>query len=223
MIKVLVVESRRLNREGLYALLSRESDITIVNGVEQRDEIVDQIQAISPDAVVIAPKPSDGDCFTLIRQMKRHLPGLPVVVLAEPWDQEALLPSIKAGAAAYLTKDASPEELMDAIRRTSRGEYLINDTLSSNPRVASRILDMFGELTLSGAGIEPFLAPLSQREIDVLNLIAGGNSNKQIAHELFISEQTVKNHVASIMRKLVANDRTHAVAIAFRQGLIRWD
>ncbi len=221
MIKVLLIESRSLDREGLHALLSKEEDIEVVGEAEGDEGILDQIQAISPDVIILAPKRSAADSFALIHQIKLCSRALSVIVLAEPADQDALLLSIKSGAAAYLTKDATSEELVEAIRKTFHGEYLINERLFSNPKVASRILDVFGELTLFGEGIKPFLAPLSSRELDVLNLIAAGNSNRVVADNLFISEQTVKNHVASIMRKLVANDRTHAVVIALRQGLIK--
>lgn len=220
-IRVLVVDSQALHLEGMRAMLSQERDIEVMNGAKQAEQALSQVQATSPDVVVFAPDHATTDTFMLVRRMKQYAPTLPVIILAEPQDQEALLLSIKSGAAAYLTNDASPEELTDTIRRTFHGQYLINEELFSNPKVASQVLRIFQELTVPGEEIRPFLAPLSPRETEVLDLIAQGNSNKDIANQLSISEQTVKNHVASIMRKLVANDRTHAVVIALRQGLIK--
>ncbi len=221
LIKVLLIDSHMLYREGVRAILSSQNGIEVMGGVEQGEYALSLIREIPPDVVIFAPKHPVGDGFMLVRQIKQYAPALPVLILAEPQDQEALLLSIKVGAAAYLTKDASPEELVNAIKRIFHGEYLINEELFSNPKVASQVLELFQDLTMPGEEIKPFLAPLSPREINVLDLIAQGNSNKDIAHELGISEQTVKNHVASIMRKLVANDRTHAVVIALRQGLIK--
>ncbi len=220
-IKVLVVDSQALHLEGMRAMLSQERDIEVLNGAKQDEQTLSLVQTTPPDVVVFAPDRATADTFMLVRRMKQYAPTLPVIVLAEPQNQEALLLSIKSGAAAYLTNDASPEELIDTIRRTFHGQYLINEELFNNPKVASQVLRIFQELTMPGEELRPFLAPLSPRETEVIDLIAQGNSNKDTANQLGISEQTVKNHVASIMRKLVANDRTHAVVIALRQGLIK--
>lgn len=225
-ITVSLISSETLYREGVRAIVSMEQDLELIDEYEQGEETFSRLQAASPDVVVFAPKAPIVKSLRLVFQIKRHLPKVPVILLADVEDEELLFLGVKLGAAAYLTKGSPAEELVGAIRRTFQGEYLINETVMTNPRVASRILRQFQALPdshLVVRGEEPLLSPLSPREVEVLKCIAQGNSNKHAGHILGISEQTVKNHVSSILRKLVANDRTHAVIIALRQGLIEMD
>jgi DNA-binding NarL/FixJ family response regulator len=225
-ITVSLISSETLYREGVRAIVSMEQDLELIDECEQNEETFARLQAASPDVVVFTPKAPIVKSLRLVFQIKRHLPKVPVILLADAEDEELLFLGVKLGAAAYLTKGSPAEELVDAIRRTFQGEYLINETVMTNPRVASRILRQFQALPdshLVVRGEEPLLSPLSHREVEVLKCIAQGNSNKHAGHILGISEQTVKNHVSSILRKLVANDRTHAVIIALRQGLIGMD
>ena len=121
---------------------------------------------------------------------------------------------------ACLRKNSSAEELIDTIKRASHGEYPINETVMTRPTVAKHVLQQFQNMALLGDRMETVVAPLTQRETQILNYIADGNTNKQIARILNISEQTIKNHVSAILRKLNANDRAHAVFLAIRQGWI---
>ena len=226
MLRTFLIDSQVLYREGLYARLSQENGIEVTGEAKDAEEAFPELHVLLPDVVLLACKPLSVDAFKVVRQIKQHFPRIGIIVLAERETDELLFLAIKAGAAAYFTKEVSPEELIDAVRRVFQGEYLINESLVTRPNVASRILKQFQELpdlSLIAMEVEPFLSPLTPREIEILNCIAEGNSNKEIAHMLVISEQTVKNHIASIMRKLVANDRTHAVVLALRQGLIRLD
>ena len=118
-------------------------------------------------------------------------------------------------------KDIRPDEILDGIRRAASGEYLINESVLTRPLVASRVLKQFRDLSMVGQEMEPLFVPLSAREIEVLDYIARGNSNKEIARALKISDQTVKNHITSILRKLAVNDRTQAVVYALRRGWIK--
>ena len=136
-------------------------------------------------------------------------------------DEDALFDAIKAGAAAFILKDVGPDDLVTIIRRVVAGEYLINDKVFAKPAVASRVLKEFRELAVYGQEAAPIFAPLSPREVEILDNIAQGMTNKQVAYALSISEQTVKNHMSSILRKLSVNDRTQAVVYAMRQGWIR--
>ena len=136
-------------------------------------------------------------------------------------DDEQLFHAIRVGAAAYATKDIESEDLVDLIRRVARGEYLINDNVLSRPFVASRVLDQFRELSSIDTVAENVFSPLTPREIEILDHVAQGNSNKEIARILSISDQTVKNHITSILRKLAVNDRTQAVIYALKHGWIR--
>ena len=131
-----------------------------------------------------------------------------------------LFDAIKAGAAAFILKDIGPDDLVTIIRRVNNGEYLINDKVFARPAVASRVLKEFRELAVYGQEAAPIFAPLSPREVEILDNIAKGMTNKQVAYSLSISEQTVKNHMSSILRKLSVNDRTQAVVYAMKQGWI---
>ena len=127
----------------------------------------------------------------------------------------------RPGAAAFILKDIGPDDLVTIIRRVNNGEYLINDKVFARPAVASRVLKEFRELAVYGQEAAPIFAPLSPREVEILDNIAKGMTNKQVAYALSISEQTVKNHMSSILRKLSVNDRTQAVVYAMKQGWIR--
>jgi DNA-binding NarL/FixJ family response regulator len=155
------------------------------------------------------------------QRIRRELPATAVIVMAQDEDEESLFASIKAGAAAFVIKDISPDDLVAVIRRVSKGEFLINDKVFSKPAVASRVLKEFRELAVYGQEAQPIFAPLSPREVEILDNIAQGMTNKQVAYALSISEQTVKNHMSSILRKLAVNDRTQAVVYAMRQGWIK--
>ena len=154
----------------------------------------------------------------------RHLvPQMAIMILTPSEDEERLFQSIKVGAAAYYTRNITPEELKDAVRRVSHGEYLINDDVLSKPQLASRVLKSFRELSVEEEEVpgKDTHSPLSNREVEILDYIAGGNSNKEIAKSLKISDQTVKNHITSILKKLSVNDRTAAVVHALRHGWIQ--
>jgi DNA-binding NarL/FixJ family response regulator len=145
------------------------------------------------------------------------------MILTPSEDEERLFQSIKVGAAAYYTRNITPEELTDAVRRVSHGEYLINDDVLSKPQLANRVLKSFRELSVEEeeAPGKDTHSPLSNREVEILDYIAQGNSNKEIAKSLKISDQTVKNHITSILKKLSVNDRTAAVVHALRHGWIQ--
>ena len=131
--------------------------------------------------------------------------------------------TIKIGPMAYIEKIISIQELVSTIRRVLRGEYPINDSLLAAPKVAEHVLRQFQEMVSMGIAVENITAPITNRETHILRYIADENSNKKIAQILEIREQTIKNHVSSVLRKLNANDRAHAVMLAIRQGWISAD
>ena len=164
------------------------------------------------------------DALELARQIRHSSPRVAIIMLTAFEDEEQLFQSMKLGAAAYLLKGISPEELLDAVRKVSRGIYIINDNVLSRPTVASRVLRTFREMTAEEPPeVQPLYSPLSAREIEILDYIARGNSNKEIAKSLKISDQTVKNHITSILKKLSVNDRTAAVVHALKKGWIKMD
>jgi len=179
------------------------------------------IKSLSPDVLIVDYDLPPMGGPHLARQIKHHLPTISIILLSSYEDDEQLFHAMLAGAAGYLVKAASGQDLALQIRKAHQGGYPINESLLSKPAVALRILQQFQDLLLVEKEVEPLLSPLSPRETEILEHIAQGNSNKEIAYTLGICNQTVKNHVTSIMRKLTANDRTHAVVLALRYGLIK--
>jgi DNA-binding NarL/FixJ family response regulator len=220
-LRILLVDDQPLFRVGMRNILEQEPDFVVVAEADDTRSAVDAALATSPDVVLMdVSLPPPGGIETTQR-IKRELPASAIVVLAVDEDEDALFDAIKAGAAAFILKDIAPEDLVTIIRRVVAGEYLINDKVFSKPAVASRVLKEFRELAVYGQEAAPIFAPLSPREVEILDNIAQGMTNKQVAYALSISEQTVKNHMSSILRKLSVNDRTQAVVYAMRQGWIR--
>jgi len=219
--KILIVDDHALFRVGILNILEREPDFDIVGEADDSRSAIDRAIETSPDIILMdLSLPSPGGIETTQR-IKRELPSTGIIVLAVSEDEDALFDAIKAGAAAFILKDVGPDDLVTIIRRVVSGEYLINDKVFSKPAVASRVLKEFRELAVYGQEAAPIFAPLSPREVEILDNIAQGMTNKQVAYSLSISEQTVKNHMSSILRKLSVNDRTQAVVYAMRQGWIR--
>ncbi len=220
-IRILIVDDHALFRVGISNILSREREIEVVGEAADGRSAVEMVTMVSPSIVLMdLSLPAPGGLDTTQR-IRREFPAIAVVVMAQDEDEESLFASIKAGAAAFVIKDISPEDLIHVIRRVSQGEFLINDKVFSKPAVASRVLKEFRELAVYGQEAQPIFAPLSPREVEILDNIAQGMTNKQVAYALSISEQTVKNHMSSILRKLAVNDRTQAVVYAMRQGWIK--
>ena len=220
-LKILLVDDHALFRVGMRNILEREPDFDIVGEADDPRSAVAAAQELAPDIVLMdLSLPAPGGIETTQR-IKRELPSSGIVVLAVSEDEDALFDAIKAGAAAFILKDVGPDDLVTIIRRVAIGEFLINDKVFAKPAVASRVLKEFRELAVYGQEAAPIFAPLSPREVEILDNIAQGMTNKQVAYTLSISEQTVKNHMSSILRKLAVNDRTQAVVYAMRQGWIR--
>ncbi len=219
--RILIVDDHVLFRVGIAQILSKEADLEVVGEADDARSAMEAALETSPNIILMdLSLPSPGGIETTQR-IKRELPSVSIIVLAVSEDEDALFDAIKAGAAAFILKDVSPDDLVNIIRRVANGEYLINDTVFSQPSVASRVLKEFRELAIYGQEAQPIFAPLSPREVQILDNIAQGMTNKQVAYTLTISEQTVKNHMSSILRKLSVNDRTQAVVYAMRQGWIK--
>jgi DNA-binding NarL/FixJ family response regulator len=220
-IRILIVDDHPFFRLGLRDTLSRERDLEVVAEADDAHSAIDIAAETTPDIVLMdLSLPAPGGIEATSR-IKRLLPSAGIIVLAQIEDEESLFDAIKAGAAAFILKDVSPDDLVMIVRRVRNGEYLINDKVFSRPAVASRVLKEFRELAIYGQESQPIFAPLSPREVEILDNIAQGMTNKQVAYTLSISEQTVKNHMSSILRKLSVNDRTQAVVYAMKQGWIR--
>ncbi len=218
-IQIFILSQQSLFRQGIEHSLSTMEDIEITGAAEVNDEVLSTIDNLPPDvAIVDIDAPSDSG-LTLARRIKQRLPNIGVVALTSNQNDTQLFQALKAQAAAYVSKEITADQLVDTIRRVARGEHPINESLTTRPNVANKVLQQFQELSWRSEA-ETFASPLTPRETKILNYIAQGYLNKQIAFELGISEQTIKNHVTSILRKLNANARTEAVVLAIKQGLI---
>jgi DNA-binding NarL/FixJ family response regulator len=219
--RILLVDDHALFRVGMRNILEREPDFDVVAEAEDARSALDASIESTPDIVLMdLSLPTPGGIETTQR-IKRELPSCGIILLATEEGEDDLFNGIKAGAAAFILKDVGPDDLVTIIRRVSAGEYLINDKVFARPTVAARVIKEFRELAVYGQDAAPIFAPLSPREVEILDNIAQGMTNKQVAYALSISEQTVKNHMSSILRKLSVNDRTQAVVYAMRQGWIR--
>jgi DNA-binding NarL/FixJ family response regulator len=222
-IRILVVDDHPLFRQGVRYALEAEPDIEVVGEAADGEQALEMAERLMPDVVLSDVNIPGPDGVEITRALKGALPKTPVILMTAYDDEEQLFNAVRVGAAAYFLKDLGPAELMEGIRRVSRGEYLINESVLSKPMVASQVLKQFTEFAGGDEGGEALFIPLSNREIEVLEQIARGNSNKEIARALKISDQTVKNHITSILRKLAVNDRTQAVVYAIRHGWIKME
>ena len=217
-IRILLADASRITTMGIRQVIEKESDMEIVGVASDGEEAVAKTNELEPDVLVIEvelPRLSG------IKATQRELPAVGVIILTAQDQEQILFEAIRAGAAAYLHKDCEPTELIDAIRKVRAGQFIINEKIFSRPAVASKVLAEFRELSVYGPGSTHVFAPLSPREVQILDNIAQGMTNKEVAYALAISEQTVKNHMSSILRKLSVNDRTQAVVYAIRQGWIK--
>jgi DNA-binding NarL/FixJ family response regulator len=220
-VRILVVDDHPLFRQGLEWLLATEPRWTIVGQAGDVAQALDLAERTTPDLVLCDLNLPDGNGLTLTRQLHRLYPQIKVVIVTLHMEDEAILGALRAGAAAFVTKDTPGEAMVATIRRVVRGEYPINDRVTEYPGVAARLLDEFRGI--DAAAEAGALSPLTARELGVLEAAAVGQSNKEIARLLAISDQTVKNHMTSIMRKLAVNDRTQAVMHALRHGWLKLD
>lgn len=222
-IRVLIVDDHPLFRQGVRFALDAEPDIDVVGEASDGDEAIEMAKELAPDVVLSDVNIPGPNGVAIVRTLKTVLPHTSVILMTAYDDEDQLFDAVRVGAAGYFLKDLGPGELMESIRCVSRGEYLINEAVLDRPLVATRVLRQFNEIPNDERDVESLFIPLSNREIEVLDLIAHGNSNKEIARNLGISDQTVKNHITSILRKLAVNDRTQAVVYAIRHGWIRMD
>ena len=223
-IRVMLIDEHPLFRQGCRNALEEAGDCTIVAEASESAAGLDLAKLHTPDVVLIDALLSTNDALELARQIRHSSPRAAIIMLTAFEDEEQLFQSMKLGAAAYLLKGISAEDLVNAVRKVSQGIYIINDNVLSRPTVASRVLRSFREMTQEEPPeVQQVFTPLSQREIEILDYIARGNSNKEIAKSLKISDQTVKNHITSILKKLSVNDRTAAVVHALKKGWIKMD
>ena len=215
-IRVLLVDDQELFREGLETLLSVHADIQVVGQARNGREAVDVATRARPDVVLMDVRMPLLDGIRATRLLAEVLPRCRVIVLTTFDDDEYVFDALRAGAAGYLLKDVPSARLVEAIRATARGESILE------PSVAAKVIAEFTRVSslVPAAQMQRLAEPLSERELEILALIAQGDSNKEIAGQLFIAEGTVKNHVTHILGKLGVRDRTQAALKARELGLL---
>jgi DNA-binding NarL/FixJ family response regulator len=220
-IRVLLVDDQQIVRRGLATILKYAPDIEVVGEAGDGIEAVQQALALKPDVVLMDLKMPTLGGIPATRQICAKLPDTDVVILTTYDADDLVFEGIKAGAKGYLLKDASSETLVEAIRGVMQGESQLD------PSIARKVLGEFQRLaseppreTARQAPEELVIEPLTPREEQVLNLLVEGLSNREIGAQLHLTEGTVKNYVSTIIAKLQANDRTHAVVTALRHGLV---
>jgi DNA-binding NarL/FixJ family response regulator len=219
MSKVFIIDGQPLFRQGIRTSLSGLPGLEVCGEAEVNEQVLPTIEASPPDVVLLDIVMPSLDGLKLCRTLKKHLPGTSVIVITPQPDDGQILEAIKAHASAYLSRTVTIEELAQAIRRCSQGEHPINESLVGRPKLAEQVLQQFYELSEEKEAAS-FISPLTPRETEILSYMAQGYLNKQIADVLNVSEQTIKNHITSILRKLNANARTQAVIVAIKKGLI---
>lgn len=211
-ITVLLVDDHLVVRQGVKAFLVTQPDITVVGEAGSGEEAVKLAAQYIPDVILMDLIMPGMDGVEATRRVKHVSPRSQVVVLTSYHEDEHIFPALKAGALSYILKDISAEELAAAVRKAAAGEAVLH------PRVAARVIK-----ELQGKredALNPFTA-LSERELEVLKLIADGMSNAEMATKLVLSEKTIKGHVSNILSKLHLADRTQAAVYAWREGVVR--
>jgi DNA-binding NarL/FixJ family response regulator len=211
-ITVLIVDDHDVVRQGVRAFLEAQSDLQIVGEAASGEEAIRLARDYIPDVVLMDLAMPGMNGVEATREVKRISPRTQVVVLTSYHEDEYIFPALRAGALSYTLKDIRREDLVEIIRKAAQGESVLH------PRVATRVIQ---EVRNAKQSIPPALADLTQRELEVLHLLAEGHSNTAIAEKLTLSEKTVKGHVGNILSKLQMADRTQAAVFAWQQGFMK--
>jgi two-component system, NarL family, response regulator LiaR len=213
-ITILLVDDHVVVLQGVRAFLEAHEDIEVVGSVEGGQQAVKLAQEYAPDVALVDMVMPGMDGVETTRQIRQVSPRTQVIIFTSFHKDEHIFPAVQAGAISYLLKDARPEEIAAAVRKAANGEAILH------PKVASRLVQ---QIQGGEKGQPNPFADLSERELQVLELIAKGLSNQEIGSKLFISEKTVKSHVSNILSKLHLSDRTKAAVYAWQKGIIRKD
>lgn len=213
-IRVLLVDDQSLFREGMHILLSSQPDMEVVGEAANGSEALGLATARHPNIVLMDLRMPVLDGVSATRAMHNAAPDCRVIILTTFDDDEYVFEGLRAGAVGYLLKDAPSEKLFEAIRAAARGDSFLQ------PSIAAKVIAEFARLSIPPQAAVPMAEPLSDRELEILRLIANGSSNREIAAALVIAEGTVKNHVTSILGKLEVGDRMQAVVRAKEFGIL---
>jgi len=210
-ISLLITDDHVLVRQGIRVFLELQPDFTVLGEADSGETAVRMAAELAPDVILMDLLMPGIGGVEATRQVKQVSPHSQIIVLTSYHEDEHIFPALRAGALSYVLKDIDPDDLADTVRKAARGESVLH------PRVASRVVQ---ELRGTKRDAPNLFTELSDRELDVLRLIADGLSNAEIARKLIISEKTVKGHVSNILGKLHMMDRTQAAVMAWQQGLV---
>jgi DNA-binding NarL/FixJ family response regulator len=214
-IRILLVDDQTMFREGLKTLLSVQPDFEVVGEAGDGEQALQKTASLHPEVILMDLRMPVLDGVAATRRLRRDHPECKVIILTTFDEDEYIYEGLRAGALGYLLKDTASDKLFEAIRLAARGESFLQ------PSVAAKLLTQFARLADQLPRLSSTLTePLSDRELEVLRLVASGDSNREIAAKLFIAEGTVKNHITNILGKLEVSDRTQAAVRAKELGLI---
>lgn len=221
-INVIIIDDHPFFRDGIRNHLNYHNDIEVVGEAGDGESGLELARQIQPDVALVDINLPRVNGMEVVRQMENDRMHIRVVMLTGYDDQEQVLHAMRAGAAAYCPKEIEPSQLVEAIRHVAAGNYVVDGRVMDKETIASWISE--GVEAFSGQYYidpEETFVPLSPREMQILRLVTRGLSNKEIARELQISHQTVKNHMTAVLKKLAVEDRTQAAVFALRRGWVR--
>jgi DNA-binding NarL/FixJ family response regulator len=223
-IRLIIVDDHPVFRQGLRDVLEIETDMQVVGEAADGEEAIRLAQELTPDVMLMDINLPTLNGLQVTRQIKAQQPNVKFVMITGYDDTEQVFHALGAGASAYCPKDITPEALITTIEQVYEGRYVVGDRVMTYPEVVEWIEQKVGNLAGGlAADMEEYLSPLSPREMEILEHVTRGMSNKEIAFKLGISHQTVKNHMTSILRKLGVDDRTQAAVYALSRGWVRLD
>jgi DNA-binding NarL/FixJ family response regulator len=221
----MIIDDHPLFRQGLRRLIEDGSRFTVVAEASTGFEAIRMADIYEPHIILSDIQLPGVTGLKIARILKKQHPSTHIIIVSMHVDDDRLFDAVRAGASAFFSKDIEAQELLDAIARVANGEQLINQTVLQRPQLAWKVLTEFRSLADRGIDGEipkpaQSAIPLSVREIEVLDCVAQGLSNKEIADALYITEQTVKNHMTAVLRKLEVTDRVQAVLFAVKHGWV---
>jgi len=213
MIRVMLVDDQTLVRQGIRSLLELADDVEVVGEAPDGQSAIEQMAAIAPDVLLLDMRMPNGNGLEVLQELSRRDQLPATIILTTFDDDELVLSGIRSGARGYLLKDVALEELLSAVRDVAAGKSIVK------PAITQRLLQGLGQVRTNFSSLEQ-PDPLTERETEILRLMAGGYSNKEIANALNVAEGTVKNHVSNVLSKMGVRDRTRAVLKAFEAGIL---
>jgi DNA-binding NarL/FixJ family response regulator len=219
-ISIVVVHEHTLFREGVRHNIAASSDFIVVGEASNGQQTIQLVEQVDPAILLIEFNLPGISGLEVAWAIKRSHPHIGIVLLGDSMEANHVIKVIRSGVAAYVPSTVTWDKLANTLMRVRKGDYPINDLLLELPNVAAQVLDTFRQAEME-RDTQHLYSPLSSRELQVLELVGAGQTNKEIAQTLDISNQTVKNHVSSILRKLAVNDRMQAVFYALSRGWIK--